>query len=111
VRRGILELDENGKVVSFLEKPKPTDTTSRKANPCLYLFSKDSLPLISQFLQEKKEAPMKEKDATGNFVKYLHSRRPVYTYEISGRYDIGGLESYLHCCSNYRPPSNQSQTL
>ena len=90
---------------------------------------------------------MKEKDATGNLVKYLYSRymashtlslsqcwllsycfqyytflmiraifcrvarRPVYTYEISGRYDIGGLESYLHCCSNYRPPSNQSQTL
>jgi hypothetical protein len=41
----------------------------------------------------------------------IHARRPVYTYEISGRYDIGGLESYLHCCSNYRPPSNQSQTL
>ena len=30
-------------------------------------------------------------------------RRPVYAKEISGRYDIGGLDSYLHCCSHYKP--------
>ena len=73
-RRGILELDDTGKVVSFLEKPLPTETTSRKAvsvllsynnnnpstldlslpqNPCLYLFTREVLPLLSKFLEEK----------------------------------------------------------
>ena len=30
-------------------------------------------------------------------------RRPVYTKEISGRFDVGGLQSYLDCCEHFRP--------
>ena len=31
-------------------------------------------------------------------------RRAVYTSMVAGRYDVGGLESYLECCRLYKPP-------
>lgn len=31
-KHGIIEIDSNGKVTSFLEKPKPTETSSRSKN-------------------------------------------------------------------------------
>lgn len=97
---GILETDETSRVIGFLEKPQPTETESRKECPCFYIFNKDSLPLLGQFLEEKKDGPMKARDATGNFVAYLSQKKPVYATEISGRFDVGGLDSY-HVCNGY----------
>lgn len=71
----------------------------------------------------KQEAPIQERDAPGNFVSWLiprwvnvHSftdprsdivflnalvcpsfRKPVYVQEISGRFDVGNLPSYVEC--------------
>lgn len=42
--------------------------------PCFYIFNKDSLPILRQFLEEKKDGPMKARDATGNFVAYLSQK-------------------------------------
>lgn len=36
-------------------------------------------------------------DAPGYFVRYLYSLQPIYAYAIRGRYDIGGLNSYIQC--------------
>ena len=38
-KRGIIETDPvTGRVISFLEKPKASETTSRKQAPCFYLL-------------------------------------------------------------------------
>ncbi|XP_061649590.1 uncharacterized protein zgc:136439 isoform X1 [Phyllopteryx taeniolatus] len=94
---GIVEIDSEGRAVCMKEKPLPSETTSRRACPCFYMLSKKSLPLLDTFLQEKKDAPMHEKDAPGNFVSWLIPRKPVYVYEISGRFDVGNLQSYVDC--------------
>ncbi|XP_053184690.1 glucose-1-phosphate adenylyltransferase [Scomber japonicus] len=94
---GILEVDEDLRVICMKEKPRPTETTSRRACPCFYVFSKNSLPLLQTFLEEKKEAPIEEKDAPGNFVSWLIPRKPVHVHQISGRFDVGNLPSYTEC--------------
>ena len=38
---------------------------------------------------------MEARDATGNFVAYLYPRIPVYATEVAGRFDVGGLQSYI----------------
>ncbi|XP_071803334.1 uncharacterized protein [Asterias amurensis] len=97
VKVGILETDSDCRVTAFLEKPKPEDTSSRNSCPCFYIFSRESLPLIRQFLEEKKDGPLKDRDATGHFVKYLFSRLPVYIFNVSARFDVGALASYIPC--------------
>ncbi|XP_008401201.1 uncharacterized protein LOC103460701 isoform X2 [Poecilia reticulata] len=51
---GILEVDDDLRVLRMKEKPRPSETESRRACPCFYVFSKESLPLLDAFLQEKK---------------------------------------------------------
>ncbi|XP_010878098.1 uncharacterized protein zgc:136439 [Esox lucius] len=99
---GILEVDEHLRVLSMKEKPPPSETKSRRACPCFYLFCKRSLPLLDVFLDEKKEAPIEEKDAPGNFLAWLISRMPVYVHQISGRFDVGNLSSYVECDRYFR---------
>ncbi|NP_001106336.1 uncharacterized protein LOC100127296 isoform X1 [Xenopus laevis] len=97
---GILETDENQKVTALREKPSPKETASRQACPCFYVFSKSTLPLVQEFLEEKKNSPIDEKDAPGHFLAWLVKRRPVYIHPISGRFDVGNLEAYI-TCNNY----------
>ncbi|XP_077474026.1 uncharacterized protein LOC144087429 [Stigmatopora argus] len=94
---GIVEVDAKLQAMHMKEKPLPSDTKSRRACPCFYVLAKKSLPLLANFLHEKKDAPMQEKDAPGNFVSWLIPRKPVYVYEIGGRFDVGNLQSYMEC--------------
>ncbi|XP_071977060.1 choline-phosphate cytidylyltransferase-like isoform X2 [Engystomops pustulosus] len=71
---GILETDKNCRIVAIKEKPLAKDTTSRQA-----------------------DAPLNEKDAPGHFLSWLVTRKPVYFYSISGRFDVGNLKTYLLC--------------
>lgn len=97
---GILETDESYRIRAIKEKPLATDTASRQACPCFYIFSKHTLPCVKEFLNDKKDAPIDEKDAPGHFLSWLVTRKPVYFYSISGRFDVGSLASYL-LCDNY----------
>ncbi|XP_077304818.1 uncharacterized protein LOC143924395 isoform X2 [Lithobates pipiens] len=80
---GILETDENQKITALLEKPSPTDTTSRLA-----------------------DAPISEKDAPGLFLSWLVIRKPVYCHPLSGRFDVGNLESYIKCNEYFKDKIN-----
>uniref|UniRef100_A0A4W5NSA8 Zgc:136439 n=1 Tax=Hucho hucho TaxID=62062 RepID=A0A4W5NSA8_9TELE len=99
---GILEVDEDLRVLCMKEKPLPSETKSRRACPCFYLFSKKILHLLDAFLDENKEAPIEEKDAPGNLLSWLISRKPVYIHQISGRFDVGNLPSYVECDRYFR---------
>lgn len=85
---GIVELASDGQVLSFEEKPDKPRTNW--AVPPIYLYQKDTLPLITQYLAEGNNP-----DAPGNFIPWLISIKPVYAFRFTGeRYDIGTLECY-----------------
>lgn len=87
-RTGVIEIDENGKVISFEEKPiKPK---SNLAVPPFYIYKQETLPLIAQYIQEGNNP-----DAPGNFIPWLIRHKDVHAYKFAGkRYDIGTIESY-----------------
>ncbi len=87
-RAGIVELSENGQVVSFEEKPEIPQ--SNYCVPAFYIYKKESLALFQQYLTAGHNP-----DAPGNFIPYLIEKKPVQAYLFEGsRYDIGTLESY-----------------
>jgi NDP-sugar pyrophosphorylase family protein len=93
-KTGILEFNENKKVTNFLEKPSLSETNSRWGCPPLYFYKKETLPQLDVFLNERRMEAIKEIDAPGMFVSWLYSRKPLYAFPISGRFDVGGLEDY-----------------
>ncbi|KAI9209169.1 nucleotide-diphospho-sugar transferase [Polychytrium aggregatum] len=110
-KTGILEIDGDRRVVGFVEKPEPTETTSRLACPCFYFLAPAALRQLDLFLEHKKQLHggdqehgsdaaaavpwLEEIDATGRLLAWLIHQVDVYASEIEGRLDIGGLASYI----------------
>lgn len=87
-RMGNAVIDETGKVLDMVEKPEnpPSDI----AVFAVYLYKKDTVKLIKQYLGEGGNP-----DAPGFFPSWLHKRKDVYAYVFDGEcYDIGTPESY-----------------
>jgi len=93
-KRGVIEIDDNHRVINFLEKPKPEQTHSNRATPPLYLYSKEIHADLKAFVHEHTKT-RDERDAPGLFVAWLFKRKPVYAAEIPGRFDVGGLDDYV----------------
>ena len=87
-KTGVAEVDAEGRVIFFEEKPlKPRSNT---AVPPFYIYNKATIKLIQQFLSTGQNA-----DAPGQFIAWLVKKKPVYAYQFEGkRYDIGSLASY-----------------
>jgi glucose-1-phosphate thymidylyltransferase len=85
----VVSLDESERITSFVEKPpEPAGTLVAIAT---YLYHRDHVPLVDTYLAEGNTA-----DAPGNFIAWLHSRRPVYGYRLAGTwFDIGDREQLL----------------
>ncbi|ORY95458.1 nucleotide-diphospho-sugar transferase [Syncephalastrum racemosum] len=92
---GILEVDSEGYITQFLEKPSPDATSSRLACPCFYWFAASTVPYIHEFVEAHKNAAKEEYDATGKLLAYLYPRVKIATHPVAGRIDVGGLASYL----------------
>lgn len=91
----VATLDENRRVVALTEKPQnpPTDIGVY----ALYLYRRDTLPLVSAYLREG-NLP----DAPGHFPEWLHKRREVRAYLFEGEcIDIGTPEAYREICARY----------
>lgn len=89
---GVVELDKDGKVLSFEEKPE--FPKSNLGVPPFYIYKKDTVPLIKQYLSEGNNP-----DAPGHFVPWLIGKKDVYAYEFdAARIDIGTVESYEEVC-------------
>ena len=67
---GVVELDGDGKVTSFEEKPK--QPKSDLGVPPFYLYKRDTLPLIDEYLKEGKKT-----DAPGHFITWLIRKKDV----------------------------------
>ena len=86
-RRGIAVLGENDRVVDFKEKPEAPK--SHWGAPPLYLYPKDSLGRVAEYLKSGGTA-----DAPGHLLEWLHRVEPVFAYRIEGSVlDIGNPES------------------
>ena len=82
---GVVELDENDRVVGLEEKP--TEPRSDLAATASYLYRAEHLALLPGYLEEGNPP-----DAPGNFMVWLHTREPVYGYRAEGEWhDIGDL--------------------
>ena len=82
-RMGNAVLDENGKVLDMVEKPEnpPSDV----AVFAVYMYKKETVPMIKQYLAEGGNP-----DAPGFLPSWLHKKKDVYAYLFNGDcYDIG----------------------
>ena len=92
---GVIEVDENNKVVSFEEKPSQPKSTLCAI--CVYFYPKEILPRIKEYLDAGNN-----KDAPGNLPAWLVKNDEVYGigYDESW-YDIGGFESLKEAKEEY----------
>ncbi|ELY89317.1 sugar phosphate nucleotidyltransferase [Natrialba taiwanensis] len=89
---GLVEL-EGDRVVDFQEKPD--DPRSTLVSIACYAFPRDSLSLLSTYLEEGNNP-----DEPGWFVQWLQNRESTYAYTFEGAwFDIGTPESYLDAVS------------
>lgn len=85
---GVAEIDDDGKVLSFEEKPE-NPKSDWGVSP-FYLYKKQTAKLIKQYLDDGNNP-----DAPGNFIPWLLERNPVYAFTPDGmRIDIGTPKSY-----------------
>jgi len=92
-KRGNAILDDDDRLIDFVEKPK--DPKSNWVVPPIYVYPKASLSLINEYLEEGTEdAPGIRGDSPGQIVEWLFNRIPVYAHKIDGTIlDIGNPKS------------------
>jgi len=84
---GVVDLDGEGRIVRFEEKPKQPASTL--IGIALYFYPRNVAPLIKQYITEGNNP-----DQPGRLVQWLYPRLPVYTWTVPGRwYDIGSKET------------------
>jgi len=82
---GVVEVDEEGKVTSFVEKPENPESTL--ISTCCYLFPKKSIRMLKEYLKGNNP------DALGFFVGWLRAREEIYAMPFSEKwFDIGSFE-------------------
>jgi glucose-1-phosphate thymidylyltransferase len=86
---GVVELDEEDRVVGLEEKPAEPKTDL--AATAAYLYLGEHLAHLPRYLEEGNPP-----DAPGNFTVWLYTREPLYGYRAEGEwYDIGDLGQLL----------------
>ena len=86
---GVVELDEDDRVIALEEKP--AEPKSDLAATASYLYRAEHLTHLPGYL-----AAGNPPDAPGNFMVWLYTREPVYGYRAEGEWhDIGDLRQLL----------------
>jgi glucose-1-phosphate thymidylyltransferase len=92
----VVEVDAEGRVTSFVEKPQHPGTDLMAI--CCYLLSAAHVPKVSEYLSDGNNP-----DAPGFFIQWLHKQVPVYAFEFAGMwYDIGDLQSLTEADNELR---------
>lgn len=94
-RTGVIEVDEDMKVLQMQEKPeKPV---SHWAVPPFYIYRKEDLPLVLTAIENGCGY-----DAPGNLAHYLVDRTPIHAWPMpASRFDIGSLDTYEQAKKKY----------
>ncbi|MBI4834595.1 MAG: nucleotidyltransferase family protein [Planctomycetes bacterium] len=85
---GIATLNKAKQIVEFEEKPPVPKSTL--AAVCLYIFSRDRLGLINDYLD-----CCYNPDAPGYYIQWLYKQTALFGCEMKGKwFDIGDIDSY-----------------
>ena len=91
-RTGVVELDENNRVLGMEEKPE--HPKSHWAVPPFYIYRKEDLDLVRHSVENGCG-----KDAPGNLAHYMVEHTTMHAWPMSaGRFDIGSLDTYYEAC-------------
>jgi glucose-1-phosphate thymidylyltransferase len=94
---GVVEVDQDNKVVDFVEKPsRPASTLVAM---CLYYFPKERLGMIDEYVRDKQN----KSDAAGFYIDWLRKKVPVYACVFGGRwFDIGDPAFYKEAGEQFK---------
>ena len=93
---GVVELDSEGQLTSFEEKP--ANPKSSLIAMCFYHFPKETLAQIQTYIEETQKT-----DKAGDYIQWLHNKKLVYGFKFTGTwYDIGSIESYKEAQEAFR---------
>ena len=96
LKTGVVEVDENDKVLSMTEK-SPTPATHWCCPP-FYYYTRDDAKLVQKGIDSGCGT-----DAPGSYIAWLCTQTLVHAMEMPGkRYDIGNLESYEKVKADYK---------
>ncbi len=86
-RYNAIEVDDNGRITYFEEKPeRPRSTLTGIA---LYFYPRRLLPLVDEYLSAGNNP-----DQPGRLVEWLYRREPVFVWRVPGEWiDIGSPET------------------
>ena len=85
---GVADVEENGKIVGFVEKPKPEDAPSNFINAGAYFLN----PMVLDYIEKGKLVSM-EKEI---FPQIIRDTGKFYGFKFDGYWmDIGRISSYL----------------
>lgn len=91
---GTIEHDDDHKIVGFEEKPDKPKTSL--ASTCCYLFSREGLKHLPEFIATKNP------DNSGDFIRYLMEHDSVYAWPFKEEWaDIGTHDDYKAACEKY----------
>ena len=94
-RTGVVELDENNRVLGMEEKPE--HPKSHWAVPPFYIYRKEDLDLVRHSVENGCG-----KDAPGNLAHYMVEHTTMHAWPMSaGRFDIGSLDTYYEACERF----------
>ena len=87
-KAGVMEIDENDRVLSMVEKPE--NPLTNWCCPPFYFYKKEDVKFVKAGIESGCGT-----DAPGSFAAWLSGQTVVHAMEMPGkRYDIGDLESY-----------------
>lgn len=93
---GVVEIDENDRIVSMEEKPAAPK--SHWCCPPFYYYTKADAKLVAKGIEAGCGT-----DAPGSYIAWLCTQTPVFAMEMPGkRFDVGNLESYNKIKEEYK---------
>lgn len=93
---GIVEVDSEGRVKNFVEKPE--HPPSNLVATATYIYDRAHVALLHAYLAEDNS-----RDAPGSFIEWLYKRAPVYGFRFSGDWlDIGDRSQLLEADNRLR---------
>ncbi|HZU20586.1 MAG TPA: nucleotidyltransferase family protein [Gaiellaceae bacterium] len=100
---GVVELDDDGRIRSFVEKP--SDPQSSLAATATYVFHREHAGLIRTYLEGEHGS-----DQPGRFVGWLHRHEPVYGWVFhEAWFDIGNQAQLLEADNRLRAAAGLPQ--
>jgi len=94
-RTGVVELDDNNKVLGMEEKPQVPK--SHWAVPPFYIYLRKDLDLVRHSVENGCG-----KDAPGNLAHYMVEHSVLHAWRMTGgRFDIGSLDTYYEAVKRF----------